>query len=132
MSELLLVAGAWDVYRTPVQMKKGRTGVQLTVLCHPEKLSGLSDLVFRETSTIGLRWRLENKTSLVRNFVSVQTQWGPVRIKVAHWPGGEASNASPEYEDCRAIAAKHAVPLKHVMQEAMSEYASRLATKEAR
>ncbi len=61
VSELLLAAGAWDVYRTPVQMKKGRTGVQMTVLCHPDKAKGMRDLLFRETSTIGLRWRLERE-----------------------------------------------------------------------
>jgi uncharacterized protein (DUF111 family) len=122
VSELLLAAGAWDVYRAAVQMKKGRTGVQLTVLCHPGKVSALRDLVFRETSTIGLRWRIENKASLERDFAAVKTQWGPVRIKVAHWPSGEAANASPEYEDCRAIAAQHSVPLKQVMQEAMRVY----------
>jgi uncharacterized protein (TIGR00299 family) protein len=132
VSELLLAAGAWDVYRASVQMKKGRTGVQLTVLCHPDKLSGLRDLVFRETSTIGLHWRIENKISLGRDFVSVETKWGPVRIKVAHWPGGEAANASPEYEDCRVIAARHTVPLKQVMQEAMREYSTARLAKEAR
>ena len=132
VSELLLAAGAWDVYRTPVQMKKGRTGVQLTVLCHPGKVAAMRDLVFRETSTIGLRWRLENKASLRRDFVSVETQWGPVRIKVAHWPSGGAANASPEYEDCRALAVKHSAPLKQVMQEAMRAYAMISVTGELR
>jgi pyridinium-3,5-bisthiocarboxylic acid mononucleotide nickel chelatase len=127
VSELLLAAGAWDVYRTPVQMKKGRTGVQLTVLCHPAKVEALRDLVFRETSTIGLRWRLENKASLERDFFEVETEWGPVRIKVARLPGGETANASPEYEDCRAIAARHSVPLKQVMQEAIRLYCDRAA-----
>jgi pyridinium-3,5-bisthiocarboxylic acid mononucleotide nickel chelatase len=124
VSELLLAAGAWDVYRTSVQMKKGRTGVQMTVLCHPGQLDALRDLVFRETSTIGLRWRIEHKAWLEREFVSVATQWGPVRIKIARWPGGGTANASPEYEDCRAIAAQHAVPLKQVMQAALRAYAA--------
>jgi hypothetical protein len=124
VSELLLAAGAWDVYRTPVQMKKGRTGVQMTVLCHPGNVPAMRELVFRETSTIGLRWRVEHKESLQRDFVAVETQWGPVRIKVAHWPSGQAANASPEYEDCRALAAKHCVPLKQVMQEALRAYAA--------
>jgi len=64
VSELLLEAGAWDVYRSAVQMKKGRTGVQMTVLCAPKLLPRLRDLLFRETTTIGLRWRLENKLAL--------------------------------------------------------------------
>jgi len=122
-SELLLEAGAWDVYRAPVQMKKGRSGVQLTVLCRPDLVPALRDLLFRETTTIGLRWRLENKASLSRDFVIVETKWGPVRIKVAHWPGGGQANAAPEYEDCRALATQHSLPLKQVMHEAMHAYA---------
>jgi uncharacterized protein (TIGR00299 family) protein len=125
VSELLLTAGAWDVYRVPVQMKKGRTGVQLTVLASPDLLPALRDLLFRETTTIGLHWRIENKISLEREFATVDTEWGPVRMKVARWFSGEVANASPEYEDCRKLAAQHAVPLKQVMQEAARLYAAR-------
>jgi len=124
VSERLLDAGAWDVYRAAVQMKKGRTGVQLTVLCRPALLPRLRDLLFRETTTIGLRWRLENKVALAREFVTVQTQWGQVGIKIARWPSGAVANASPEYEDCRMLASLHSVPLKQVMQEAMQVYAA--------
>jgi hypothetical protein len=120
--ELLLAAGAWDVYRATVQMKKGRTGVQLTVLCRPDLVPALRDLIFRETTTIGLHWRIENKESLARDFQSVTTPWGPVRIKIARWPSGLVANASPEYEDCRRLAAEHSVPLKQVHQTAMSLY----------
>jgi uncharacterized protein (DUF111 family) len=130
VSELLLDAGAWDVYRTAVQMKKGRTGVQLTVLCRPKLLPRLRDLLFRETTTIGLRWRLENKAALAREFVKVQTQWGEVGIKIARWPSGAVANASPEYEDCRLLATLHSVPLKQVMQQAMRAYAATAAAKE--
>jgi uncharacterized protein (TIGR00299 family) protein len=119
VSELLLEAGAWDVYRAPVQMKKGRTGVQMTVLSSPEKLPALRDLLLRETTSIGLRWRLENKMALDREFAEVETEWGKVRIKVARWPSGEVANASPEYEVCRNLARTHNVPLKQVMQAAM-------------
>jgi uncharacterized protein (DUF111 family) len=130
VSELLLEAGAWDVYRVAVQMKKGRAGVQLTVLCSPDRVTALRDLIFRETTTIGLHWRLENKASLAREFVEVQTPWGPVQIKIARWASGEVANAAPEYEDCRALARKHAVPLKQVMQAAMRAYISGHAKKE--
>jgi len=123
VSELLLDAGAWDVYRAAVQMKKGRTGVQLTVLCRPNLLPRLRDLLFRETTTIGLRWRLENKLALAREFVTVRTEWGEARIKIARWPSGTVANASPEYEDCRLLATLHSVPLKEVMQRAMQAYA---------
>ena len=104
-------------------MKKGRTGVQMTVLCKPDLLPALRDLMLRETTTIGLRWRLENKMALEREFVEVETAWGKVRIKVARWPSGAVANASPEYEVCRNLAREHAVPLKQVMQEAMRAYA---------
>jgi uncharacterized protein (DUF111 family) len=130
VSELLLEAGAWDVFRAAVQMKKGRTGVQMTVLCTPDLVPVLQELLFRETTTIGLHWRIENKRSLTRDWVTVSTAWGDVRIKVARWPSGVVANASPEYEDCRKLAAQHAVPLKQVMQEAMKAYAA--ANKENR
>jgi uncharacterized protein (TIGR00299 family) protein len=127
VSEVLLAAGAWDVYRLPVQMKKGRTGVQVTVLCHPERVAVLRDILFRETTTIGLHWRIENKIALAREFQTVETLWGAVQIKIARWPSGEVANASPEYEDCRRIAETHAVPLKQVMQQAMHIYAASAA-----
>jgi uncharacterized protein (DUF111 family) len=123
VSELLLTAGAWDVYRIPVQMKKGRTGVQMTVLCRPELVPALRDLLFRETTTIGLHWRIENKIALQREFAEVATPWGPVQMKVARWPGGDVANATPEYEECRKIAVQHSIPLKLVLQEAARLYA---------
>jgi hypothetical protein len=127
VSELLLASGAWDVYRVAVQMKKGRTGVQVTVLCRPDLVPALRDILFRETTTIGLHWRVEQKIALARAFQSVQTQWGDVQIKIARWPSGEIANASPEYEDCRRLATEHTVPLKQVMQEAMRLYAANAA-----
>jgi pyridinium-3,5-bisthiocarboxylic acid mononucleotide nickel chelatase len=126
VSELLLEAGAWDVYRIPIQMKKGRTGIQLTVLCHPERVPNLRDLLFRETTTIGLHWRIENKISLAREFQEVQTEWGPVRMKIARWPSGEIANAAPEYEDCRRLAAAHSVPLKQVTEQAKRIFAAHI------
>jgi uncharacterized protein (TIGR00299 family) protein len=123
VSELLLAAGAWDVYRTTVQMKKGRTGVQMTVLCRPDLAPALQNLLFRETTTIGLRWRLENKVALAREFVEVETSWGKVKIKIARWPDGKIANAAPEYEDCRQLATERSIPLKQVMEEAMRVYA---------
>ena len=129
VSEKLLAAGAWDVYRAAAQMKKGRTGVQMTVLCRPDLVHALGNLLFRETTTIGLRWRLENKIALTREFVAVETSWGKVNIKIARLPDGKIANAAPEYEDCRRIAAERAVPLKQVMEEAMRAY---VATKENR
>ena len=123
VSELLMDAGAWDVIRTAVQMKKGRSGIQMQVLCSPLKLEQLRELIFRETTTIGLHWRIESKISLRRKWVEVRTEWGPVRIKVAQSQDGLESNAAPEYEDCKSLAAAHGVPLKHVMQAALRAYA---------
>jgi uncharacterized protein (TIGR00299 family) protein len=123
VSELLLAAGAWDVYRVAVQMKKGRTGVQMTVLCRPDLLAALREILFRETTTIGLRWRLENKVALAREFANIETPWGTVCIKIARWTNGKVANAAPEYEDCRRLAGEHNIPLKQVMQEAMRIYA---------
>jgi uncharacterized protein (TIGR00299 family) protein len=123
VSELLLEAGAWDVYRVPVQMKKGRTGMLVTVLSSPERAPALRELLLRETTSIGLRWRIENKLALAREFAEVETRWGKVRIKIARWPSGEMTNASAEYEDCRALARQHKVPLKRVQQEAMRVWA---------
>ncbi len=124
VSELLLESGAWDVYRIPVQMKKGRTGVQFTVLCPPDRLAGLREILFRETTTIGAHWRIENKLALEREFVAVNTPWGQVRMKVASSAEGDVLNASPEYEDCRRIAAENKIPLKHVMQQAAQAWAA--------
>jgi hypothetical protein len=127
VSEKLLEAGAWDVYRVGVQMKKGRAGVQMTVLCRPDLVPVLQDFLFRETTTIGLRWRLEHKVALARQFAEVETRWGKVKIKIARFANGNIANAAPEYEDCRKIAAEHSLPLKQVIEEAMRAYA---ATKE--
>jgi uncharacterized protein (DUF111 family) len=94
------------------------------VLCRPDLVPVLRDLVFRETTTIGLHWRIENKAVLAREFVKIETPWGEVQMKIARWPSGQLANASPEYEDCRVIAARHGLALKQVMQEAMRIYAA--------
>lgn len=125
VSERLLAAGAWDVYRTPVQMKKGRLGVEMKVLSRPELVEALQEILLRETTTIGLRWHVERKRALAREFVEVQTEWGPVKIKVARAGSGEVWNASAEYEDCRALAAAHGAPLKEVQRRALEVWAAR-------
>jgi uncharacterized protein (TIGR00299 family) protein len=124
VSELLLEAGAWDVYRATVQMKKGRSGVALTVLCRSDLIPALRELIFRETTSIGLRWRIEHKAALAREFAQVETPWGPVHIKIARFADGAIANAAPEYEDCRALARQHRVPLKQVTQAALQAWAA--------
>jgi len=122
VADRLLAAGASDVYRTPVQMKKGRTGMQLTILCSPAKAEALQKIVFAETTTLGLRYREEQKIILARSFVLVDTEWGAIKIKIGTLDDGEIVNYAPEFEDCRSIAERHSVPLKQVMQAAMNAY----------
>jgi uncharacterized protein (DUF111 family) len=117
----LFEEGALDAFVAPVQMKKNRPGALLTVLCKPEDASRLTQLVFSETTTLGVRRRDEMRRTLARRWVSVGTPWGEVRIKVASM-NGTVMNYLPEYEDCRRIAAERHVPLKTVMQEAVRAY----------
>jgi pyridinium-3,5-bisthiocarboxylic acid mononucleotide nickel chelatase len=113
--------GALDAFGMPVQMKKNRPGTLLTVLCKPEDASKLTHLIFTETTTLGVRRRDELRQTLARRWENVRTPWGEVRIKVASM-NGTVTNFSPEYEDCRRIAAEHHVPLKTVIQEAARAY----------
>ena len=117
----LLEEGALDVFGMPVQMKKNRPGTLLTVLCKPEDAEKLAQLIFSETTTLGVRRREESRQTLARRWESVSTEWGEVRIKIASM-NGTVTNYAPEYEDCRRIAAEHHVPLKTVMQEAARAY----------
>ena len=119
----LLEDGALDVFGIPVQMKKNRPGMILTVLCKPEDAGKLAQLIFSETTTLGVRQREEYRQTLARRWENVRTQWGEVRIKIASM-NGAVTNYAPEYEDCRRIAAEHHVPLKTVIQEAARVYAS--------
>jgi len=117
----LLEEGALDVFGMPVQMKKNRPGTLLTVLCKPEDAAKLTQLIFTETTTLGVRRRDEVRQTLARRWENVHTQWGDVRIKIASM-NGTVTNYAPEYEDCRRIASQHHVPLKTVMQEASQQY----------
>jgi uncharacterized protein (TIGR00299 family) protein len=117
----LLDEGAVDAFGMPVQMKKNRPGMLLTVLCKPEDASKLTHLIFTETTTLGVRRRDETRRTLARRWEQVRTQWGDVRIKIASM-NGTVTNYAPEYEDCRQIAAEHHVPLKTVMGEAVEAY----------
>jgi len=117
----LLEAGALDVFGTPVQMKKNRPGTLLSVLAKSDDADKLAQIIFAETTTLGVRRREENRHVLARKWQTVSTQFGDVRIKIASL-NGTVSSYAPEYEDCRRIAAEHRVPLKLVMQEAMQQY----------
>jgi uncharacterized protein (TIGR00299 family) protein len=117
----LFEEGALDAFAIPVQMKKNRPGMLLTVLCKPVDADKFTKLIFSETTTLGVRRREELRRILARRWESVTTPWGEVRIKIGSM-NGTISNYSPEYEDCRRIAAEHHVPLKTVMQEASRAY----------
>lgn len=116
-----LAAGALDVFGTAVQMKKNRPGMLLTVLCRPQDRDRLTELIFAETTTLGVRMRQETRATLARRHVTVETRWGEVRMKLAG-VNGSISNYAPEYEDCRNIAEQQSIPLKTVMQEAVRVY----------
>jgi pyridinium-3,5-bisthiocarboxylic acid mononucleotide nickel chelatase len=127
VAEQALAQGALDILCTPTLMKKGRPGTLITILCEPEKSSSLQQLLFRETTTLGVRTRQEQRVTLSRAFSHVTTPYGEIRIKTAFLPeemGGAQTNAAPEFEDCRAAAVKHNVPLKTVLQSALATYFS--------
>jgi pyridinium-3,5-bisthiocarboxylic acid mononucleotide nickel chelatase len=122
--ERVLKEGALDAFGTPVQMKKNRPGMQLTVLCRPEDSQRLTKTILSETTTLGVRMRPEKRAALARRHVSITTRWGEVRMKLANL-NGSVSNYAPEYEDCRRIAVENNIPLKSVMQEAIKVYLER-------
>jgi pyridinium-3,5-bisthiocarboxylic acid mononucleotide nickel chelatase len=124
----LLEEGALDAFAMPVQMKKNRPGTMLTVLCKPEDADKFAQVLFAETTTLGVRRRNEVRQTLARRWENVQTPWGEVRIKIASM-NGTVTNYAPEYEDCRRIAAEHHVPLKQVMLEATRAYTVRVVGK---
>jgi uncharacterized protein (TIGR00299 family) protein len=119
--EMAMEQGALDVMASPVTMKKGRLGTLLTVLTKPEDEERLETLLFRETTTLGIRRREENRVILDRSFVTVETHYGKVRIKVAS-AAGEILNVMPEYEDCRRAAREHGQSLQAVMEAATAAY----------
>ena len=127
VTEQALALGALDVMCTAVTMKKGRLGTLLTLLTDDAHSPALERLLLRETSTLGIRIRTDRRICLAREHRSVETAFGPIRIKLGSFDSEEL-NAAPEFEDCRAAATTHNVPVKHVLQTAMAAW---LATKSA-
>jgi uncharacterized protein (TIGR00299 family) protein len=126
--ERALAAGALDVFSTPAQMKKNRPGLLVTLLSETENVARLIDLVFRETTTIGVRTYEVRRKTLEREFVAVATPFGEVRMKLSRM-NGTILNATPEYEDCQRIAASNGVPLKKVIAAASFEFEKRREAK---
>jgi uncharacterized protein (TIGR00299 family) protein len=121
--ERLYAAGALEVFYVPVQMKKNRPGTLLTVIAPPERRAPLSDIVFSETTTIGLRYSEVERECLEREIITVDTELGPVRFKVAR-RRGRIVNAAAEFDDCARIAAARRVPVKEVQALALEAYLS--------
>jgi uncharacterized protein (TIGR00299 family) protein len=120
-AEKALAAGALDVFSSPVQMKKNRPGMLVTLLSESANVSRLIDLVFRETTTIGVRTYEARRKTLDRELVPVETPFGKVRMKISRM-NGSVLNATPEYEDCQRIATDRGIPLKQVIASASFEF----------
>jgi uncharacterized protein (TIGR00299 family) protein len=119
--ERLYAAGALEVFYAAVQMKKNRPGVLVTVIAPPEKRSALADIIFRETTTIGLRYSEVHRECLERELVPIETPVGLVRFKVARHQG-RVVNAVPEFEDCAKLAAARGLSVKEVQSLALQAY----------
>jgi len=100
-------------------MKKGRPGVVLSVLCAPGEEGEQLDLIFRESSTFGVRTSMVQRNCLERRLETVQTSYGQVQVKIGKWRGRDVT-VSPEYEDCRQVARKNGVPLTTVYEAALA------------
>ncbi len=120
-AEKALAAGALDVTCSPLQMKKNRPGLLVSVISKPELESALTHLFFEETTTIGVRITEARRKVLEREVVKVETAFGPVKMKVARLEG-KIVNAAPEFEDCRRLADEKSLPLKEVMQAAQAAF----------
>ena len=123
--EELLAAGALDVFTQSIGMKKSRTGILLTVVCHPELANTCKTIIFRETTTLGIRERNQQRSILNRQIESVETEFGTVRVKIASWGTEENQqviNVQPEYEDCATLARQHNVPWREISQKAIADW----------
>jgi uncharacterized protein (DUF111 family) len=116
-----LAAGALDVFATPVQMKKSRPGMLVTVLCRPGEEQKFQEMFFAETTTLGVRSHSVERRILPREWEKVSTRFGEVRIKVARL-NGIVRHASPEFDDCRKLAEEKNVPLLEIMEEALRNW----------
>jgi len=123
VTEQLLKAGALDVFLTPVQMKKNRPGLQLTALCEEASVGKIAELIFRQTSSFGVRMDKVDRLKLARTFETVQTSYGPVTIKIGSL-SGHPVQVSPEFESCKALAEKTDTPLRTIYEAALAAHKS--------
>lgn len=121
VQERLAKAGVLDVFLTPVTMKKSRPGIQVSVLVTPATREAATEILFHESTTLGVRAHEVEREVLERHFVSVKTPYGTVKMKVG-LRAGEIVNVAPEYENCRRLAQKKNVPLKRIQEAALAAY----------
>ena len=112
--EQILQNGALDVYTQAIGMKKSRTGVLMTVICPCDRQALCEEILFRETSTLGIRYRFQERKILQREIYEVETEYGKARVKIA-WRDGFCT-VQPEYEDCAKLARSHQIPLMQVQE----------------
>jgi uncharacterized protein (TIGR00299 family) protein len=121
-TNLLMAGGALDAFVTPILMKKNRPGVMVTVLCDEPSIPAMEEILFRETTTLGVRRYPVGRHKLSRRAASVETPFGPVRGKLG-WLEGRPAQFSPEYDDCARVSSERGVPLRDVYQAAHTAYA---------
>jgi pyridinium-3,5-bisthiocarboxylic acid mononucleotide nickel chelatase len=114
--DLLFAAGANDVFYTPIYMKKNRPGILLQLLCSLENVTKMKEILFKETTTLGVRYYPLTVHRLERVFRKADTEWGSITIKEGIL-NGQAVQRAPEYEECKAIAQHHDIPLKKVYEQ---------------
>ncbi len=120
--EALFAAGAVDVFTQPIGMKKSRPGILLTVICHLDKVTSCEAVIFRETTTLGIRRAIQQRAILQREIQEVMTEYGMVRVKVA-WRGEDAtSNVQPEFDDCAQLAKKHNIAWREMHRLALQTW----------
>jgi len=129
--EKLLSMEVLDVFLTPILMKKNRPATLLTVIAPSEKLPSVTELLLKETTTLGLRWHEEERARADREIVTLRTKYGRIRFKLGRWEG-KVVNVSPEYEDCRRLAVKNRVPLKGIFENARKEAIRLLGSSKSR
>jgi pyridinium-3,5-bisthiocarboxylic acid mononucleotide nickel chelatase len=118
VSDALFAAGALDVWLTPIQMKKGRPGVLLSVLASAAQESTLAQMLLRQTTTLGVRVRSVHRHEARRTFAMVETAYGEIQIKLK-WLDGQVVGAKPEFEACRRLAEAQGVPVRLVYEAAL-------------
>jgi uncharacterized protein (TIGR00299 family) protein len=119
--EKALAAGALDVYSTPIYMKKNRPAMKVTCVCAVADVDRLAELIFCETTTIGVRYTLAHRKTLRRDFVKIQTEFGAITMKVSYL-GERPVNYVPEFEDCRRLALEKGIALKEIQAAAIHAY----------